>query len=516
VERLDPDIGESGGEVTLQGRNFGASRGDSWIDVDGMVPTGTSYLAWGDARIRLRLPATFDSGLLHVVTRRGRSNPKLFMNRAHLPVPAVEGSPGGSPLISAVAPEEGPVGSAVVISGRGFGPSRGGSEVRFSWASDNYGGKPPGDLSFPTFVSPNASDLGYELWTDGELRLRVPDGAISGSVYVTTDRGRSNAFFFHVADPVRPKRYFARTSYSISQTVAVSRIRVSGPAELRLWTPLPARSASQRLASILGQDPAPQEGDFRGTSLFRLTDLATGKDRTVTQSFLIEVFAVEAATDPYKAVVQPQDPPALVAAYTAADALVPAGAPALLAISKKLLKGETGDWRAARLVWDWLLANLAWTDRHEHARALDALGDRSADSWSYAIIACALLRTAGLPSLPVAGYLVAPNRKAVRHYWVEVYLHGIGWLPLDPILGSGASPGGVPAPWADRSRYFGGLDAGHIAFSRGFTALEGGDPVGRRVSKDRRWSFQSFYEEATGALDAYSSYWGDIEVTGMY
>jgi hypothetical protein len=111
---------------------------------------------------------------------------------------------------------------------------------------------------------------------------------------------------------------------------------------------------------------------------------------------------------------------------------------------------------------------------------------------------------------------VDPSRKTVRHYWVEVYIYGLGWAPLDPVLGSGASPGGMRAPWDDRSRYFGGIDARHIAFSRGFSALAPMSPEGRRASKDRRWSFQSFYEEASGALDAYSSYWGDIEVTGMY
>jgi len=116
----------------------------------------------------------------------------------------------------------------------------------------------------------------------------------------------------------------------------------------------------------------------------------------------------------------------------------------------------------------------------------------------------------------VAGYLVDPSRRAVRHYWAEVYLYGIGWVPLDPILGSGASPGGMRAPWEDRSRYFGGLDNRHIAFSRGLSVLAPLSASGKRVPKDRRWSFQSFYEESSGALDGYSSYWGDVEVTGMY
>jgi hypothetical protein len=234
------------------------------------------------------------------------------------------------------------------------------------------------------------------------------------------------------------------------------------------------------------------------------------------QSFAVEVFNVETTIDPGLGPARPQDPPALMALYSGPDALVPSDAPVVQELAKKILHGEEGSWRAARLVWDWLRQNLRWTDRHDQPRVLDALRDRSADSYSYAIIAAALLRAAGLPTLPVAGYLVDPSRRAVRHYWAEVYLYGIGWVPLDPILGSGASPGGMRAPWEDRSRYFGGLDNRHIAFSRGLSVLAPLSASGKRVPKDRRWSFQSFYEESSGALDGYSSYWGDVEVTGMY
>jgi transglutaminase-like putative cysteine protease len=517
LDSLSPSIGEPGGEVLLVGRNFGAARRDSWIDVDGIVPTASSYLEWSDGSIRLRLPPSFDSGLLHVVTGRGRSNPRLFMNQARLPLPASGERQGGGPFIASISPDSGAVGSLVTLAGEGFGASREDSELVFSWASYNEGGKPAGDLALPISVSPSESERGYELWSDKEIRARVPDGAISGSVYIASAKGRSNAAFFHVAPAPGTKRYFARTSYSISQSVSLTRIKASGPSELYLWTPLPSDSSSQRLERILERQPEPIVPDYRGTALFRLADLVTGKDRDVKQSFLVQVFAVEAKVDPDQAQARPQDPPAFMAACSGPDQLVPSAAPAVQDLAAKILRGEgRGSWRAARLVWDWLCKNLAWTGRHEHERVLDALVDKSADSYSYAILSCALLRAAGLASIPVAGYLVDSNRRALRHYWVEVFVYGMGWVPLDPILGSGASPGGLAAPWEDRSRYFGGLDARHIAFSRGFTELAPMGPGSKRVSKDRRWSFQSFYEESSGALDAYSSYWGDIEVTGMY
>lgn len=39
---------------------------------------------------------------------------------------------------------------------------------------------------------------------------------------------------------------------------------------------------------------------------------------------------------------------------------------------------------------------------------------------------------------------------------------------------------------------------------------------GRRASPARPIAYQTWFEEAAGALEAYSSFWSDVEVTGMY
>jgi transglutaminase-like putative cysteine protease len=517
IESLEPSIGEAGGEILLRGRNFGRSRGDGRVDLGVATPTSSSYLAWTDEEIRLRLPPSFDSGLLHVVTRYGRSNPGLFMNRAGLPVLAPrEAANASGPRVASIYPEEGTIGSLLVVTGSGFGESRGESELRFARAAGTEEPSFPGESSPTLAISPPEAESGYELWSDKEIRARVPDGAVSGPVYLASNRTRSNAVFLRVFESAGTKHYSSRARYSLSQSVGITKIRASGPAELYLWTPLPAESASQRVVTVLEREPEPMVDRYRGTALFRLSDLASTRERSIRQSFLVECFSVEVSIDPARGPLRPQEPPPHMAADSAPDSLVPSSAPAVQELARRILRGERGSWRAARLIWDWLGANLAWTGRHEHARVLDALADKSADSYSYAIIAAALLRAAGLPTLPVAGYLVDTNRRAVRHYWVEVYLYGLGWVPLDPVLGSGASPDGVRAPWAERSRYFGGLDNRHIAFSRGLTVLAALNPDGKRVSKDRRWSFQSFYEESRGALKSYSSFWSDVDVTGMY
>jgi len=514
IDRLDPAVGEPGQVIRIEGRSFGSERHDSRIEVDGVSPTSSSYIAWGDTEVTVRLPVAVDSGLVYLVTRHGRSNAKLFMNRARLPVRTTGERAGRSgPFITATSSDEGPIGSLLVLTGLDFGANREESSVAFTWTAD-VASVPQGGQAAPTTVANADTDLGYELWSDKEIHVRVPDGASTGAVSVSREKGKGNNAFFRVTEAPGTKRYADRRSYALSQTVSITKVKASSANELYLWTPRPVETAYQR-AIVLSREPLPLVPNYRGTAIFRFKDIPTGTELSILQTYLVQVFAVESEVWADRVVAKPKDPPQLMAHYLQSDERVPSDAPEILALAKRIAGYERNPWRAARLVWDWLGKNLAWTSAHEHARPLDALADKSADSYSYTLLACALLRAAGVPSLPVAGYLVDTTRKAVRHYWVEVYLYGLGWLPLDPILGSGVSPG-VAVAWEDRQRYFGSMDNRHIAFSRGFNALAPMAPGGRRVAKERRWSLQSFYEEAAGGIESYSSFWGDVEVTGMY
>jgi hypothetical protein len=516
IDRLDPAVGERGGLILVEGRNFGAERGSSRVEIDGVVPTASSYLSWSDTAISLRLPASVDSGLVRVITSRGRSNALLFMNRDRLPAPAGGTKEGRSgPFIASLSAESGQIGSLLVLTGLDFGVNRENSMVVFSWTSEEEG-VVSGDQAPPRIVVPSEEDFAYELWSDKEIRVRVPDGAVSGPVYVQTGKGVSNGLFFRVIEGPGRKRYSSRSTFALSSSVEVTKIRASGANELYLWAPLPVSSSAQRLIRVLEQDPIPMVSDYRGTALFHFSNLTSGKAVSVRQSFLVQSFAVEAVVDAKTPALSQRDRPALAAAYTAADILVPADDPAVAEALKKAAPSERGTWKAVMLICEWLMKNLSWSGKRTIGSPVDALRTRRADSYAYALAACALMRAAGVPTIPVAGCLIDPKRGAVRHYWLEVYFFGLGWVPLDPILASGAFPGGVAPAWDDRSRYLCGVDARRVAFSRGLTELAPMASGGHRATKDRYWSFQTFFEESSGALDAYSSFWGDIEVTGAY
>lgn len=80
---------------------------------------------------------------------------------------------GPTPNISGLSPTSGPVGTSVVISGSGFGGTQ-------------------ATTSGPASVSFNGTDAGTaDSWTDTSISVKVPAGATSGDVIVSTGSGKS-------------------------------------------------------------------------------------------------------------------------------------------------------------------------------------------------------------------------------------------------------------------------------------------------------------------------------------
>jgi transglutaminase-like putative cysteine protease len=146
---------------------------------------------------------------------------------------------------------------------------------------------------------------------------------------------------------------------------------------------------------------------------------------------------------------------------------------------------------------------------------LEALEEKRADSYSSSLLFCALARAADIPAQPVAGVLINRRMNATKHYWAEFWLDGFGWIPLDPALGAGAPPPDFDLREDHAKFYFSNLDNQRVAFSRGEHSLSRMTPRGRLAIRDREYSLQNIWEEATGGLGSYSSLWSDVTITDM-
>lgn len=95
--------------------------------------------------------------------------------------------------------------------------------------------------------------------------------------------------------------------------------------------------------------------------------------------------------------------------------------------------GVTDTWQAVLALMRFVHGTLKYepnsTTAHTHAR--DVLRDKRGVCQDFAHVMLSLCRALKIPALYVSGYLATESASAT-HAWMEVFIPGIGWRPLDP------------------------------------------------------------------------------------
>ena len=144
ISTLSPSSGPTGTSVTISGSNFGATQGSSTVTFNGTSATPTS---WNSTSIVIPVPAAANTGNVVVTVGAGSSNGMSF---------------SVVPNITGLSPLSGMAGTAITITGTGFGPAQGASTITFN-----------GTAATPTS------------WSNTNIVVPVPSGATTGNVVVT-------------------------------------------------------------------------------------------------------------------------------------------------------------------------------------------------------------------------------------------------------------------------------------------------------------------------------------------
>ncbi len=506
LERIDPVAFEPDGIVTLHGRNFGTARGRNVVYIDDALATVSSYLAWTDESITLRLPGSADSAVIRVKTAFGRSKPGIALNAKLLPKPASTPTRISLvPTITSIKPAEATVGSLLEIDGMNFGSAANISKVFFSSNAPDSSGSP--------FISAEGPAY-YERWDDKKILVRVPEGAGSGVVIASTPQGDSEPFTLRVRQGSGVKRLYDPVVYSVKMSVKI-KVRAGGTdSSLVLHMPDPPVSPSQTAAAHSEESHAFTRSQG-GIASARLSAPSPG-DFTVSTTSILTVRGVETELAAYRESLPEGDVPAFLQASLAEDALVPSRLKEVASLAAKITGKEKNLQRKASTIRSWLLKNVKWKSSQPDLRVgmASVISSGRADSRDYALLATALFRAAGVPAIPVAGLLAGEQGKGIPHFWLEYYLPSVGWIPYDPVLTTGARPDGFSGGLESPSDYFGSLDNRHIAMSRGLIGIRALVDGSERIQNKAFWSFQSFFEESKDLN--YRSSWEDVVIEPLY
>lgn len=531
LTEISPSVGTAGDILILRGRNFGSSRGSSYVELCGNRLTESGYVSWDDDMIKVIVPGNTEDGLVYVTTRAGVSNPEFFANELAIPVEMPENPMFSIPIITELSSAEAATGQILVISGRNFGPSRGESNVYFTAhregeREESVPDIPDADTSaerqkYPGFVTPSEADYDFEYWSENEIRVRVPDGAAAGSVFVATNEGRSTLQPFAVSSRVGTKTWTSRHTYLIQVGADFHNIKGSDAANVTIHLPRPVRFALQPEAIMTESVPEPAFLDYRGNSIFQISpaDKTSAKNQSsARQNYVVSCCGMETYINKdYVGLFREKDR-MLYKAFTRADEIVPSNDKEVLELLPKIIFQVKNPYRQAELVFDYFAANYSVMQkpRSGDANPLDLIKRKKGDAYDFAVLYAALLRAAGIPCRILSGVLIDSDKQTRNHWWNEFYIENFGWVPVDAALGAGMEFKPFQGEPNSGKHYFGNIDAQRVAFSLGYKLIKQSLLSEKTVNIPRSYALQSIWEESTADVESYSSYWIVPAVLGIY
>ena len=197
--------------VTVNGTNFGSTRGSSSVTVGSARISSSSFSTWTSSRIRFSIPHNTRSADLKVRTSEGTSNGVLL----DLP----------SPYLRQVSPNSVRHGDRLTLSGSYFNHQRGNGYVLFH-----------------SNVRPSSSD--YVSWSDGRIIVKVPSRSQSGNVKVVTLNGSSGTRRIEVEEIEEPQ----------ITSVSPSRVRYNQVLTIR-GTGFGTTRGTSKVVFYLGREP---------------------------------------------------------------------------------------------------------------------------------------------------------------------------------------------------------------------------------------------------------------------
>ena len=524
---LDPSIGSPGDVIVIKGKEFGSSRGSSFVEIGSERLTSSSYLSWKNDEIKIVLPPNVQNGLVIVDSSGRRSKPAIFVNQTELPV-AVPPNPRTTyPVILSLSADTISTGQRLIITGNNFGDIRGNSCVYFKTNhtslsnTDVPATRELVDLkgNQDNYIPANADDYDYEYWSDTEIHVRIPDGAVAGNMYVHTEKGNSPYQKIQINSDSGSKQYSSGRTYLIQVTADIANVKAARNSSLTLHIPRPVTMASQPVAQMTECNPQPVLADYHHAVIHQ-TDFTQFEDKKkrFSQNFMVSVYSITSSVNENQIKPFTDKTRLLYTAAVQADACVPSNSARVRILASDIINKEKNPYIQAKLIYTYMLNNyrLLSKMRTGDISPLDMIDSKKGDAYDYAILYTALLRSVGIPAKPVSGILVDAELKTKNHWWSEFYLENFGWVPVDPALGAGLSYKPFQPVSDPVSFYFGNLDSQHIAFSTGWDTVKPSLVNNKTVYHPRSYALQSIWEEASAGVDRYSSYWNNPSVLGVY
>lgn len=185
-----------------------------------------------------------------------------------------------------------------------------------------------------------------------------------------------------------------------------------------------------------------------------ILDMEAGEIRPLELTYLVTVNEITNALEPCEG--------PSIDEYLLPEMFIDSNQKAIISRADALRNASQDACAAARAIYDYVGNNLRYSAYNpQSVGALQALIDGEGDCTEYSDLYIALSRAANIPANYLEGVTCCTEdgyTPDIKHDWVEVYLPGNGWAPVDPTWGDHAS---------QREMYFAAMTPDHIIVTRG-------------------------------------------------
>ena len=499
ISSINPKIGIAGDVIVISGRNFGKSQNDGYVEIGGLRLVQSSFLKWEDTEIMAILPSNVTSGKVYVVSKNRISNPKIWTNRLFLPKEVKIDIQTVIPTLSEIIVEdEVAIGQIITLVGKNFGNERQSSTVVFT----KHGELPP--------VVALEENHDYDFWSDEKIRVRIPNGAESGSVFVETKLSRSNALPLTLTHIPGTKTFSNMRTCVVEIKNEISDPLASADSSILLRFPIPASAPFQKVTDITTDGNTPLYKNLDGTLVIQqpvdFNNEGQPKSQQTSVKYVLSNYRIHCTINEEQVEKYSAKTRSLYEKFLQPDSYIPADSKQVIAHAKEIVGNERNPYLAAKAVYNYFSENFTIIPEKisDKVNFSETLGKMSGDVYEATFLFVAYLRSLGIIALPASGLIVNNDLTAEPHWWCEFYIENYGWFPAD-LACSGK-----------HGEKFGVLENNHIAFSFGTKELLPLTDKSTLVRKEKTFSTQSFWEETGERILKYTSYWFPPKVEGIY
>ena len=484
IQEVSPDPVQPGITVTLQGSAFGDEPGS--VRVGSEELTRSQILSWSDDRLQFRWPDDRGAGMVRVHNGRRESDAILVVSQDAMPLR--QPSESERMRIFSVTPESPAVGETLEIAGRNFGGARRSARVLF-----------PGQFGEDVAVS--TQEDGYIFWSDELIRVRVPEFAADGRILIETNHAQIQGPELLIDRSAGTIEHGETARYLVRY--GMERIGATGATEAGEADTEPVAGGTQaasdapvvwvlpRLARpVMGLESATVRLEGVTEEMIRAARSSVSfpqPERTgVSRVVLVESVSVRSEVNPSGMVSYDLDS-GLFRDHVREHPLFPTSDSLVGDIVVAIQRGRQDPWSRSRASYDYTRRRLVPAETVEgesgerdirELSVREMIEQQAADSLGYALVFTTLNRRANVPTRMVSGLAYLTDGTSQPHYWAEVFIPGLGWVPVDPgaadgVLGRDFTTATVPEETDPVEHFFGNLDNRRVTISRtGLTLTE--------------------------------------------